>query len=236
MEPSNHQDEVLKKHYLAVCANEKVRLNDTIGRNNGLKTEINIMRKEILFAQDSIRAMQDQINRFKQGAISNNKQYISGSKHAEETNNQIKALKAKHEDEKERFELEIKKLQERLKERDEPIEFDDKRFNQSIMNQKGPGGQKQEFSNPIAILKLRLSKITATNKEKKKLLDQYMRNAKIIEDAFEQIEEQTGISSIDEIVTTFVKAEDQNTGLLNFLNQLGQEIDQEEERGRMLSA
>jgi hypothetical protein len=40
-------------------------------------------------------------------------------------------LKAKHEDEKEKFELEIKKLQERLKERDEPIEFDDKTFNQS---------------------------------------------------------------------------------------------------------
>jgi hypothetical protein len=29
-------------------ANEKVRLNDTVGRNQYLKTEINIMRKEIL--------------------------------------------------------------------------------------------------------------------------------------------------------------------------------------------
>lgn len=48
MEPSNHKDEVLKKHYQAVLANEKVRLNDTIGINNDLKTEINIMRKEIL--------------------------------------------------------------------------------------------------------------------------------------------------------------------------------------------
>lgn len=53
------------------------------------------------------------------------------------------------------------------------------------MNMKGPGGQKQEFANPIAILKLRLNKIIATNKEKKKLLEQYMRNAKIIEDSFD---------------------------------------------------
>lgn len=53
------------------------------------------------------------------------------------------------------------------------------------MDTKGPGGQKQEFANPIAILKLRLSKILQTNKEKKKLLDQYMRNARIIEDAFD---------------------------------------------------
>jgi hypothetical protein len=39
-------------------------------------------------------------------------------------------------------------------------------------------------------------------------MDMYIRNVKIIEDAFEQIKEQTGISSVEEIVTTFVKAEE----------------------------
>lgn len=43
-----HMQEVQRRHYLHMLANEKVRLNDTIGRNNHLKTEINIMRKEIL--------------------------------------------------------------------------------------------------------------------------------------------------------------------------------------------
>ena len=42
-----HQQEVEKRHILHVLANEKVRLNDTVGRNNHLKNEINIMRKEI---------------------------------------------------------------------------------------------------------------------------------------------------------------------------------------------
>ena len=135
--------------------------------------------------------MMRQIGKIKKEAIGTNKGYIQGSKLADETNNQILALKAKHEEEKEKFELEIKKLQERLKERDEPIEFDDKTFNQSSGgggNEKGvgaAGGLKQEFANPIAILKLRLQKIIQTNKEKKHLLDKYMRNAKIIEDAFE---------------------------------------------------
>ena len=130
--------------------------------------------------------MSRQINKIKKDATSTNKDYISGSKQADETNNQILALKAKHEEEKDRFELEIKKLQERLKERDEPIEFDDKNFNQTVIDTKGgPGSQKQEFANPIAILKLRLNKVIGTNKEKKRLLDQYMRNARIIEDAFD---------------------------------------------------
>ena len=117
--------------------------------------------------------------------------------------------------------MEIKKLQERLKERDEPIEFDDKTFNNNNASaagtdaKAGSGALKQEFANPIAILKLRLQKIIATNKEKKHLLDKYMRNARIIEDAFEQIREQSGggLLNIEEIVTTFIKAEEQNRGL-----------------------
>jgi len=40
------------------------------------------------------------------------------------------------------------------------------------------------------------------------LMDKYIWNVKIIEDAFEQIKEQTGIQSNDEIVTTFIKSEE----------------------------
>jgi coiled-coil domain-containing protein 63/114 len=235
-----HQQEVSRRHVLHLLANEKVRLNDTVGRNQYLKCEINIMRKEILFAQDSIVQMGRQIGRIKKEAVGTNKDYITGSKHADETNNQILALKAKHEEEKEKFELEIKKLQERLKERDEPIEFDDKTFNQSSGGAEkasgAAGGIKQEFANPIAILKLRLSKIITTNKEKKHLLDKYMRNARIIEDAFEQIREQSGggLLNIEEIVTTFIKAEEQNRGLQTYVNLLNQETDALEERNRQL--
>jgi len=65
-----------------------------------------------------------------------------------------------------------------------------------------------EFSNPVALLKLRLSKWTTNNKEKKNLMDMYVRNVHIIEDAFAQIKQQTGISSTEEIVTTCIKAEE----------------------------
>ena len=132
---------------------------------------------------------------------------INNNKMANETNNQILALKAKHEEEKDRFELDLKKLQEVLKEQDQPIEFDDKSFNQNV-NQ-GASSQKQEvFANPIEIMKLRVNKLIAKNKEKKRLVDLYLKNAMIIEAAFEQIKEASGISNIDEIVTTFIKAEE----------------------------
>ena len=61
MIPSEAEDrkkQVDKRHKLHVLANEKVRLNDTIGTNRHLMLEIDIMRKEISFFRDSINKMQ----------------------------------------------------------------------------------------------------------------------------------------------------------------------------------
>jgi hypothetical protein len=88
----------------------------------------------------------------------------------------------------------------------------------------------------VAVLKLRLAKWTANNKEKKNLMDMYIRNVKIIEDAFDQIKEATGISSVEEIVTTFIKAEEQNYSLYNYVNMLNSEIDTIEEQNRTIES
>ncbi len=64
----------------------------------------------------------------------------------------------------------------------------------------------------------------------------YIRNVKIIEDAFDQIKEATGISSTEEIVTTFIKAEEQNYSLYNYVNMLNSEIDMIEEQNRNIEA
>ena len=53
----------------------------------------------------------------------------------------------------------------------------------------------------------------------------YMRNVKVIEDSFNQITETTGIKNIEEIVTTFIKTEEQNYSLYNYVNMLNTEID-----------
>lgn len=60
-------------------------------------------------------------------------------------------------------------------------------------------------------------------------MEMYTRNVQIIEDAFKQIKEATGISSVEEIVTTFVKAEEQNYSLYNYVNMLNSDIDMVEE-------
>ena len=63
-------------------------------------------------------------------------------------------------------------------------------------------------------------------------MDMYIRNVNIIEDAFQQIKQQTGIASTEEIVTTFIKAEEQNYSLYNYVNMLNSEIDMIEEQNK----
>jgi hypothetical protein len=63
-------------------------------------------------------------------------------------------------------------------------------------------------------------------------MDQYIRNVSAMKDAFEQIKEATGISSIEETVTSFIKAEEQNYSLYNYVNMLGTETDLLEESNR----
>jgi hypothetical protein len=56
--------------------NRKVQLNDTIGENFHLKTNINIMRKEINFAKDAISSMTENIERLKYDATNSNKDAV----------------------------------------------------------------------------------------------------------------------------------------------------------------
>jgi hypothetical protein len=146
------------------------------------------------------------------------------------------ALKAKHEAEKFNFERKIKDLQDKLKERDDSDleKTKTKVTGAAVVDTAAAAGG--EFLNPTALLKLRLQKWTNNNKEKKNLMDMYIRNVNIIEDAFAQIKQQTGISSTEEIVTTFIKAEEQNYSLYNYVNMLNSEIDMIEEQNKNIEA
>lgn len=89
---------------------------------------------------------------------------------------------------------------------------------------KGRSGHVESFDT-ATLLRRRLQRLIVNNKEKVKIIDAYQRNMKIIDDAFNQIKEATGITDIEEIQNTFIKAEEQNYALLTYVDILNQEID-----------
>ena len=124
-------------------------------------------------------------------------------------------MRAKHEDDKEAFEIKIKTMRQKLQEEDDDM-TDVKKDKTADKNDQDKKQSVGDFSNHINVIRLRLAKIIATNKKNKRLLDQYIRNVSAMKDAFEQIQKETGKSPISEIVIDFIKAEEQNYSLYNF--------------------
>ena len=75
------------------------------------------------------------------------------------------------------------------------------------------------------ILKRRLKKLITKNKEKVKYIQQYQKILKIIDDAFTQIKQCSGITDIEEINNTFIKSEEQNYSLYTYVDILSQDIE-----------
>jgi len=82
----------------------------TKSKNQDLKRSIDMLRKELTSSRNECDRYEKTIRKSKKEAEIQNKDYQNVSKIAEETNNQIIALQAKHEEEKERFENVIQKL------------------------------------------------------------------------------------------------------------------------------
>jgi hypothetical protein len=213
-----------------------VKYNNLQAENRTLRQQIDVMRKE---QKNQTRVNKGYAHELKFTSDKAKKLHsttFKGQKNFEDTNNHILALKAKAETEKYNFEEQIQILQKKLKLKDDTeMEKTKHRGIGNVANELSTQPS-EGFANPVEILRERLKKWISSNKEKKNLMDMYIRNVNIIEDAFNQIKQQTGISSTEEIVTTFIKAEEQNYSLYNYVNSLNSEIDMIEESNRNIEA
>lgn len=102
-------------------------------------------------------------------------------------------------------------------------ELQDEKTQEKILNQ---DSQK--------ILKIRLKRIIANNKEKLKVLDDYIRKMQNIDEQFGKIKEFSGIQDLNDIADTFIKSDQQNYQLYNYIDSLNQEIDHMREENQSL--
>ena len=134
-----------------------------------------MLRKELSQSQNGYKKLQTMTKKMRKMAEQENKQMLVEKRISEDYINQSVALRFKHEEDKEHFEGEVKRYQVKLYEKEEEKKIEDDQSQSGAQGEKSKAG---DFQNPIAILKLRLAKIVATNKEKKRLMDQYLRNVK----------------------------------------------------------
>ena len=217
----------------------QVSYNNVLSSNQTTKKKIDMMRKETSTSKRVVASLEKDIEKKRKEIRELNQKLLATKKSTEDTNVKILGMKSHSEEEKQTFERKMLDLQDKLTKKDETVGEMEKSTvkDTSIMkNKPSKDDEEEEFANPADVLKTRLAKWKTNNKEKKHLLDKYIRNVKVLEDAFKQIKEQTGIASIDEIVTTFIKAEEQNYSLYNYVNILNSDIDTIEEQNKNISS
>ncbi|CAD8061669.1 unnamed protein product [Paramecium sonneborni] len=185
-----------------------------------MKSNIDIIRKERNQLLQAIKEVEQSHEKINSRLNSTNEYAQKKVEKAQITQQQMFDLKTKNEIDKSEFQEKFDKLKAELKEKQEKQNEKDK-----ISKNNRLKAVNYSTFDTGTLLKRRLQRIIANNKEKVKMIDTYQRNMRIIDEAFNQIKEATGLTDIEEIKNNFIKSEEQNYSLWTYVDVLNQEID-----------
>jgi len=206
-----------------------LKFNETVAANENLRSDIDVIRRERVTYNKVKHTMSEEVEKIARGAKEHEEKSKASDDAIKKIREKIVGLRGWNENEHSTYLSEFDKLQRKYKD-----EKDRKKIETKDRNQK----QKDKIENLLdtqLILKRRLQRIILNNKEKVKVVEQYMKNMKVIDEAFNIIKETSGITDIEEIMNTFIKSEEQNYSLFNYVNVLTQDIDFLEENNKDLS-
>ena len=197
-----------------------VKYNEALAHNRGLRDRIDNLRRERLVFDQIYRKLEKELAEKKKEMA----RIIEVSNRAYESRdsalNEMAALKAQAEKEQAAFEQEWREL-------GKLIEQDRKMKDFVKARDGGTGATIRDHMSPEQESKLRRKVIRGNWSIAKDKASQQvsMERVQSYGEAFAKIQESTGVTDIDELVTTFINAEDQNFSLFNYVNELNHEIE-----------
>eukprot|EP00744_Colponema_vietnamica_P005650 GILI01008256.1.p1 GENE.GILI01008256.1~~GILI01008256.1.p1 ORF type:complete len:552 (+),score=155.61 GILI01008256.1:120-1775(+) len=208
------------------------KFNATLATNRLLRETIDYLRRERKSYDAVFKALDRELQLKRDGV----KQVMQSGEDANLTNAemmlQIEALKRQAEEERILHEAKFRDLEEALLEEKKLRDEQMRTLTKSLLQSARPSGGDSEDSGRS--LANKIQKETMLNAMHRKAIETFQQNIYTLEEAFAKIKEATGITDIDEIVTTFIKSEEQNYSLYNYVNDLNAEIDQMEEANRSI--
>eukprot|EP00227_Mantoniella_beaufortii_P009215 CAMPEP_0197589222 /NCGR_PEP_ID=MMETSP1326-20131121/10235_1 /TAXON_ID=1155430 /ORGANISM="Genus nov. species nov., Strain RCC2288" /LENGTH=518 /DNA_ID=CAMNT_0043154135 /DNA_START=127 /DNA_END=1683 /DNA_ORIENTATION=- len=203
-----------------------VKYNEALAHNKQLRQTIDNLRRERLVFDQIYKKLEKELQEKKKemGKIIeiSNKAYEARDRAV----NEMAKLKAQADKEQQAFEAEWRELGKLIEHDRKMKEFmKNRRKDQEAEGKLGEMSMEEET-------KLRKKVIKGNwNIAKDKAAQQVsMEKVQSYGEAFAKIQQATGITDIDELVTTFINAEDENFRLFNYVNELNQEIEKLEEQ------
>ena len=101
-----------------------------------------------------------------------------------------------------------------------------------MKNVAGKGSAETSDSQPI--VKLRLKNLIHRNKERIRVGEQYKKNMEMIARSFEEIKKESGINSLEEVTKTFLKQEEQNTFIFEYIGKLTNDLEKVKDENEII--
>jgi chromosome segregation ATPase len=203
------------------------KYNEVLAENQKLRENVDVVRRERVTYDNVRKEMEDELKNIEDQKFEQEINHKSMQQAADRMKEKIIRLKEKNFLDQSTYLSEYDKLQQKYK--DDIITKRKDTTNRGLKPL-----EKMENLDTQNLMKKRLQRIILSNKEKVKVIDQYRKNMAVIDEAFRVIQESSGIQDIEEIMNTFIKSEEQNYSLFNYVNMLTQELDFLEENNKDL--
>ena len=197
-----------------------VKFNEALANNKALRESIDNLRRERVVFDGIYKKLEKELNEKKKEMANIIEVSNSAYESRDEAQSKMAELKEKSEKELSSFETELRELSRQ-------IEQDRKMKAFMNLKQDKVGDMNKEEEGKLKKQKKKGQWDYAKDKVHAQV---NMEKVQSYEEAFAKIQSATGISDIDELVNTFIKVEDQNFSLFNYVNELNNEIEKLEEQ------
>merc|ERR1711959_527090 len=199
-----------------------VKFNEALAHNKELREEIDGLRRERVVFDSIYKKLERELDQKKKEMANIIEISNSAYESRDQAQQEMQALKKQLEEEQAAFEEEWKDLG-RIIEADRARKQN--RKSAAEIEQRGEMSVEEEMG-----MKKKLIKGTWAIARDKASMHVQAEKVQTYEEAFARIMDATNIHSIDELVDTFINAEDKNFTLFNFVNELTSEIEKLEEQ------
>lgn len=197
------------------------KYNQAVAQNRQLREQIDKLRKERVVYDNIYKKLEEELQQKKFQM----KEIIEKGKRAheyrEEAKNKMNKLKQQAEKEQEEFENEWRELGQLIEK--------DKKVKDFIKQQDQTGNISEDIEDVEDSAREGLTKKVAKSAwhiaKDRANIQVSLEKVELYEDAFKKIEEATGISDIDQLINTFVEAENNNYSLFNYVNELSNDME-----------
>lgn len=200
--------------------------NEVIANNKQLKADIDELRKEKLNQKEAMRRLTLRLADHHSLIAQKQEEIASKKEHIQLAKQDILKLKMQNEGEAKEFREEVTGIKGNLR---------GSKSKNYLFKRKSEMDQKNEATDTQPLVRYRLRVLIGKNKERMRIIENYRKTMTAIWKSFEEIKEESGIGDIEEITNTFIKHEQQNHFIYEYINKLNKEIEDLQEQTQQLT-